>query len=197
MTGLTASGRIVARVGLRLPVVLLLASVLICYAPGFDSDERQLDLRLDSQTIEALRQSRSQFRNPLKTYGRYLAGILRGDFGQSETFNRPVSELLADRYPVTLRAVGTSAVIGFAAAALLASCVSLLRSRPLQGSSGLLAGMLLCVPSALLAFGAVVLNGQSPQLCPVLFFRACSPRSTPTSAKRAWSRMSRRPSRWG
>ena len=115
-------------------------------------------MRLDARTIEGLRQSRSQSQNPLKAYGRYLAGILRGDFGYSETFKRPVSELLGDRYPVTLRAVGTSAAIGWTVAALLASCVSLLRSRALQGSAGLLSGMLLCVPSALLAFGAVVLN---------------------------------------
>ena len=38
--GWITSGRIIARVGLRLPLVLLLASVLICYAPGFNSDDR-------------------------------------------------------------------------------------------------------------------------------------------------------------
>ena len=117
-----------------------------------------LDLRLDARTIEGLRQTRSQFQNPFKAYSTYVAGVLQGDFGYSETFKRPVSELLGDRYPVTLQAVGTSAVIGWTAAALLASCVSLFRSRLMQGGSGLLAGMLLCVPSALLAFGAVVLN---------------------------------------
>ena len=72
MAGLTTSGRIRSAGRVRLPVVLLLASVLICYAPGFDSDERQLDLRLDAQTIEHCASPALNSGILLMTYGRYL-----------------------------------------------------------------------------------------------------------------------------
>jgi len=35
-------------------------------------------------------------------YGRYLAGLVRGDWGQSFRFQRPVLEVVAERYPATM-----------------------------------------------------------------------------------------------
>ena len=158
--GITAVGRIAFRVGIRLPMVLFLTSLLVCLAPGFDSDERQIDARLSTESIESLRQSRAEDRNPLQAYVRFLRGAFHGDFGYSSTFNRPVSELLSERYPATFRAVGIGALTGWAAAALLASCVTLFPSVALRGSTTSLAGLLLCVPSALLGFVAIVVQSS-------------------------------------
>jgi peptide/nickel transport system permease protein len=155
---LMVAGRIAMLAAIRLPMVLFLTMLLVCFAPGFDSDERQLDLRFSAESIANLKQSRSQERSPIWAYGRYVAGVVRGDFGHSETFKRPVSELLVERYALTLRSVGIGAVLGWTAAAFLASTTTLLPSTVLQGCSASIAGMLLCVPSALLGFLAVVFH---------------------------------------
>jgi len=155
-----AIGRIAFRVGMRLPMVLFLTSVLVCIAPGFDSDERQIDARLSTESIQSLRQLRAQNRNPLTAFIQFVGGAVQGDLGYSSTFNRPVWELLSERYPATFRAVGVGAFTGWAVAVLLASCVTLFPGFALRGSSTSIAGLLLCVPSALLGFMAIVLQSS-------------------------------------
>ena len=59
--------------------------------------------------------------NVIVQYGKYLAGLVQGDFG--ETFSGiPVSELIANAYPVTIRlalvALAIEAVVGLLAGVL-------------------------------------------------------------------------------
>src|SRR5574341_770608 len=89
--------------GLATTVLLagLIAATLVRMAPGFGVDEQELNPRLAQQSIEAIRQSRQEENDILRFYGRYLGGLLRGDLGVSHSLGRPVSELVADRLPVT------------------------------------------------------------------------------------------------
>jgi peptide/nickel transport system permease protein len=154
----TFLARFAVRVSIRLFAIVFVTSALVCLAPGFDSDDRQLDVRLDTQTILALRQSRSEQSNPVRAFVGYLGGVAHGDLGHSETFKRPVSELLWERSPVTLGLLGVGVACGWILAAVVASFGTLLRSRWLNGMGASLAGSLLCAPSVLLAFAAVVLR---------------------------------------
>lgn len=47
-------------------------------------------------------------------YGRYLAGLARGDLGTSIRFNAPVTEVIAGRLPWTLLLLGTALVVATA-----------------------------------------------------------------------------------
>src|SRR5208282_3960021 len=102
--------RALAKHFLRLALTILLGGLLgatlVRLAPGFGVDERELDSRLNTQSIELLRQSHAAERNILGYYRGYLAGLLRGDLGISTSLERPVAELFAERLPVTLCSVG-------------------------------------------------------------------------------------------
>ncbi len=81
----------------------LISATLVRYAPGFGTDERQLDARLSSDSIRAIRDANSEERNIVHFYAGSLGRILHGDFGESRSLNRPVRQLLQERAPVTLR----------------------------------------------------------------------------------------------
>ena len=46
---------------------------------------------------------------------RYVGGALRGDFGESFTNQRPVSEIISERFPATLRLAVSAFVIALLA----------------------------------------------------------------------------------
>src|SRR5215831_6644377 len=102
--------------GLVLTAILggLAAATLIRLAPGFDADEREFDPRLNEASIRSLRTERAADYNLGKFYLNYLAGLVRGNFGISHSFRRPVSELLAERGPVTLELAGWGWMAGWA-----------------------------------------------------------------------------------
>src|SRR4051812_9674969 len=96
-------GRTVAAILVALLVGTLVSATLVRIAPGFDSDERALDSRLSPESQAAVRAERAANRNVLTFYTRYLTQAIHGDFGVSQSLGRPVSELIRDRLPVTLR----------------------------------------------------------------------------------------------
>src|SRR6201993_2576366 len=102
-------GRKIARHGLmRVATALLggfLSAAMVRLAPGFDTDEAALDPHLSSQSIQALRQVRAEQHNLFRFYIHSLQLAMRGDLGTSISFKQPVSTLLQDRFPLTLRLV--------------------------------------------------------------------------------------------
>src|SRR5262245_10431925 len=101
------------RIVLRVLLILVATSALVCFAPGFDLDERQLDIRLDSTTVAAMRKARSETRNPLASSLKYVSQLIRADLGYSSTFNRQVSELLAERLSTTARTIVGGLFLGW------------------------------------------------------------------------------------
>src|SRR5215472_5564906 len=83
----------------------LLGATLVRLAPGFGVDEAELDSRLSSQSIQALRQAQTNERNLASFYFHYLSQLLRGDLGTSRSLERPVAELLKERAPETAKSV--------------------------------------------------------------------------------------------
>ena len=92
-----------------LPVLFALAgfcgATLLRFAPGFDADERELDTRLSAESLARIRESHTADRNLITYYARFLTGALSGDLGVSRNLDRPVTELLRERLPVTIRLV--------------------------------------------------------------------------------------------
>ena len=138
-----------------------LAATLIRLAPGFDADVQQLDSRLSHETVEAWRAERAQNRNIVRFYFHYLGAALHGDFGQSQTLNRPVRRLVAERLPVTARLVGWGVLLGWTLALVLAFSVSLIRLAGFRWMAVVGAGALLCIPSAVLALAFVILRAPA------------------------------------
>src|SRR5450631_1545761 len=80
----------------------LLGATLVRMGPGFGVDERELDNRLSQESRQAIRSERATDANIAIFYLHYLSGLVHGDLGFSRSLNRPVSELLKERLPLTL-----------------------------------------------------------------------------------------------
>jgi len=139
----------------------LLSATLVRLAPGFDVDEQQLDARLSSESVQALRQDRDRDRNLAGFYFHYLGRAFRGDLGQSRTLNRPVRELLARRLPVTARLAGAGLLVGWLCAVLLAVGATLARRSACDLAATLIGGLFLSVPAAVLALLFVFANAPA------------------------------------
>jgi len=150
--------RHVVRIALTLLIGGLLAATLIRFAPGFDTDEQQMDTRLSSQSIDALRQQRAGQKNIFKFYATFLSSAVRGDFGQSQTLNRPVRELVAERLPVTLKLMASGLLVGWSVAMVFAVTATMARMAAWDMATTALAGLFLCIPSAVLALLFVFLH---------------------------------------
>jgi peptide/nickel transport system permease protein len=147
--------RHLVRMGLTLLLGGLLAATMIRFAPGFDTDEQQMDSRLSSESVAALRQQRAAQGNVLKFYAGFLSAAVHGDFGRSQTLDRPVRELIAERAPVTLKLVACGLAIGWSLALLLAITATMARVAAWDVAATATAGLFLCIPSAVLALAFV------------------------------------------
>lgn len=152
----------IARHGLTLVVTVLfggfLCATLVRLAPGFDSEEAALDPHLSSQSIQALRQARNEQRNVFRFYLQSLEKATHGDLGTSISLKQPVSALLHDRIPLTLKLVALGLLLSWAAVLALALSAACLRSPAYDLLATVIAGLLLCVPAAVLALLSVLWN---------------------------------------
>jgi len=135
-----------------------LSATLVRYSPGYGTDERELDFRLNQSSVEAIRNGHSHEGSLVGFYGKYLFAAAHGDFGISESLQQPISGLIKERLPVTLRSVLLGMFVAWSAAFALA--VSSLFSRGwIFGLPGtLLSGFLLALPSAVVALFSVYLR---------------------------------------
>ncbi len=146
--------RTAASILIRIPVTLALAGVLgialVRLAPGFGVDERELDARFDSTAIASMRVSGSTVALP------GWKQLWAGEWGTSQTFGVPVRQLLAERWPVTLRSILAGLALAWVAALALAAAGTLVRWLDWAGSVASF-GML-SLPAGLVAI-AVFLAG--------------------------------------
>ncbi len=147
-----------ARFLLILMIGGFLAATLVRYAPGFDVDEQQMDSRLSSDSVQALRAAKAGEHNILRFYADFLRSAFHGDFGTSRTLNRPVKELVGERLPVTLKLIGTGLLVGWSLALIFAVSATMVRLAAYDVFTTFLSGLLLCIPSAVLALVFVFAN---------------------------------------
>ncbi|HTS38288.1 MAG TPA: ABC transporter permease [Candidatus Solibacter sp.] len=152
----------IARHGLALLATILLggflSALLVRYAPGFDTDEAQLDPHLSSETIQAMRGSRAGQRDILSFYRHSLGRAVHGDLGTSISLGQPVSSLLRERAPLTFRIVALGLLLSWTFALVLALSASWLRVSAYDALATMLSGVFLCLPAAVLALLSVLWN---------------------------------------
>jgi len=155
-------GRKIARHGIALVATVLLggllSATLVRLAPGFEVDERQLDPRLNAESVRALRETRLEQRNLLRFYFDSLQRAAHGDLGTSLSLGQPVSRLLRERAPLTLRLVGIGLLLSWATALTLALSAAWLRVSAYDALTTVISGTFLCIPAAVLALLSVLWN---------------------------------------
>jgi peptide/nickel transport system permease protein len=139
------------RIALTVLLGGLLGATLVRLGPGFGVDERELDTRLSAASIESIRAERARDNNIASFYFRYLAGMAHGDLGFSRSLNRPVSELLKERLPVTLFSLGWGVLGGVSLGAALALLTVWWRAPGADLVPGVLSGLCLSAPAAVIA----------------------------------------------
>jgi peptide/nickel transport system permease protein len=139
---------------------LLVSATMVRLAPGFDVDAQQLDSRLTHESVDALRAQRAANSNVWRFYIRYVGAAAHGDFGTSLSLNRSVRELIVERFPATAKIVACGLIAGWLFATTLAAAAMLLRSGAFNLLATALAGLALCIPSAVL--GLLFVLWQAP-----------------------------------
>lgn len=136
----------------------LISATLVRLAPGFDTDEHQLDPALSSESIRALQQERATEHNVVRFYIGYLRSALHGDLGVSHSLSQPIRDLVRDRWAVTARVVGIGLLLGWVLAITLAFAVSMVRAPAFDFLGTAFTGAFLCIPAAVLALLSVIFN---------------------------------------
>jgi peptide/nickel transport system permease protein len=134
-----------ARQGLRVLALALLAmlatTALMRWAPGYFSDEREMDAQfgaVERRALEEQTKSEASLSGLLK---RQLNSVLQGNLGRSRHYDVPVTDLIKERASTTAGLVVKSVVCGWALAFVAAVVMSARR-----GGSG---EALVAAPSAL------------------------------------------------
>lgn len=147
---------------LRLAAVMLMASfagaMLMRIAPGFSSDDQELNSSLSAQSLQAIRQGHLADANIPGFYAQYLASLARGDLGISRSLNQPVNELLKERLPVTLVNLAFALAVGWLLGLALAVSAQTWNSRALRVLANGLSGTFISTPAAALALVFLLLR---------------------------------------
>jgi peptide/nickel transport system permease protein len=94
-------------------LVLTMVFFLIHIVPG-DPVEQMLGEGARAEDLAALRTSLGLDQPVHVQYGRYLAGLARGDLGQSFRFQRSVLDVVLERYPATLQLAFATLLVSMA-----------------------------------------------------------------------------------
>lgn len=143
---------------------------LVRFSPGFGVDEAELDARLSAASIEAIRHQNGADENIAAFYFHYLQRMGHGDLGISRTLNRPVAELIRERFPETAKSVAVGLALGWVLGFALAVPVAMFRSWLIDVSASTTAGILLCVPAAVLALLFVLLRAPGRFVVALIIF---------------------------
>src|SRR5271165_2552893 len=136
----------------------LLSAALMRLAPGFDTDERELDPHLTAQSVQALREARHRDHNVFQFYFSYMKRAANGDLGTSLALGQPVRTLLHDRAPLTLRLLTMGLAMAWLLTLTLALSAAWMRLSIYDTLTTVASGTLLCIPAAVLALLSVLWN---------------------------------------
>jgi peptide/nickel transport system permease protein len=147
---------------LRLVAVMLMASfagaMLMRIAPGFSSDDQELNSGLSAQSIQTIRRAHLMDADIPHFYTRYVASLIRGDLGASRSLNQPVKDLLRERLPITLVNLSFALAVGWLLGLALAIAAQLWESRGLSFLANGLSGTFISTPAAALALVFLLLR---------------------------------------
>lgn len=135
-------------------ITLLLVSIVIFTISGLlpgDAAQETLGQSATTEQIAALRHEMGLDRPALTRYADWLAGIVRGDPGQSLVANMPVREIIAQRLPNSLMLAGITALLSVPLALLIGISSAVNRGGKLDRVLNILTLSMVAVPEFLVA----------------------------------------------
>lgn len=138
--------------------------VLMRGAPGYFSDERELDAQYGASGRQAIARQQEREGSVLHLMRTDAAAALRGDLGSSRQYAVPVRELLGARWAATAKLLGGSVLGGWLLSLGMALALS---GRRRRGGEALIAApsaLLLAVPVGALATVCLLTDTGGPML---------------------------------
>ena len=152
-------------------VILLVLFLLLQFMPGSPFN----DEKLSPDQVAQLKEKYGLDKPVIIQFFNYLGNMLRGDLGVSYSLspNTPITELLANRFPITMKIGFFSMVLGTLAGLLLGFLTAFFKSRILKFFYNLLTLLGIAIPSYLFAMCFSYFLGYKSALFPLLYdFRA-------------------------
>jgi len=147
-----------------------IGATLARFAPGYGVTEEELDSRLSGESLRALRQSQQLHGNLMSFYIGYWGKLLRGDLGFSTVMREPVRQLIAERFPETIKSVGFGVALGWAVGLGFAILSITARSGAVDFATSMVATIALCTPAAVLALLCVFAQAPGRLVIAVIVF---------------------------
>jgi peptide/nickel transport system permease protein len=154
-------GRRLLRAGLLLVGVSALCFLFTEMAPGSFFDEMRLNPQISPETISALR-ARYGLDQPMAVrYARWMAAVVRGDFGYSIAYNTPVAPLLWARAKNTLLLTATATLLTWLMSVPLGVLTAASRGRWLDKVVAVGSSLLISIPEIVIAIALLALAVRS------------------------------------
>ncbi len=156
---------------ITLLLILLILFLLLQLMPGSPFN----DAKLSEQQVVQLRQKYGLDKPVIVQFFRYLKNMIRGDLGVSYSLspNTPITELLKNRFPVTVKLGFASMMLGTVFGLLLGFLTAFFANRLLGFLYNLLTLLGIAVPSYLFAMFFSYNFGYRLKVLPLLYdFRA-------------------------
>ncbi len=150
---------IAARIGAALLTLLLVSMVIFAISgllPG-DAAQEALGQGATAGQIAALRHEMGLDQPGPVRYVRWLGGIVKGDPGTSIVANQPVSKIISERLPNTLRLAALTSMVAVPLAFLIGVFSAIARGRRLDRALNVLTLSMVALPEFLVATLAVLL----------------------------------------
>jgi peptide/nickel transport system permease protein len=128
-----------------------------------------LDSRLSNAAIDHLR-SAENGGGVLTSYFRFIEDAAHGNLGYSRTLNRPVRQLIEQRYTISATTIALGLLAGWSVALLVAISGVVLADRIAPFVATIAAGLVLCTPTALLAYLCYVAGASVTAIIALVVF---------------------------
>ena len=148
-------------------VILLVLFLLMQFMPGSPFN----DAKLSQEQVASLRESYGLDQPVIVQFFRYIGKMLRGDLGVSYSIapNTPITTLLANRFPVTLRIGFYSLILGTLAGLVLGLITAFFRSKAVKLIFNFITLLGIAVPSYLFAIFFSWVLGYKWNVFPMLY----------------------------
>jgi peptide/nickel transport system permease protein len=177
--------RRVARTLLLLLVVAAGATALVRFAPGFLSDEREMDAKYAQGVRSEMQTEGTRDQSVGSIVVREVRGWMKGDLGESRQFEVPVTELIAPRIKVSVLLLARGILFGW----LLAICTAFPASVMRRGRQlwDLPFTLLLASPTAAMATICILADAGGPVLVLTLLIAARDFKFLSRVLREAWN----------
>ena len=148
-------------------VILLVLFLMLQFMPGSPFN----DQKLSAEQVAVLKEKYGLDQPVIMQFFNYVVNMFKGDLGVSYSLapNTPITELLANRFPITIQIGISSMIFGTIAGLVLGFLTAFFKNKVLSVLYNVLTLIGIAIPSYLFAMGFSYFLGYKGKLLPLLY----------------------------